>query len=129
MIHFLQFIFLLQVLVTHTGMTEIGQMGDFLYFPKGYASRVLDPKSKTDFETISVKIHWAKREWFLNCSYNSQETQISNYLKCLNLLIDEYNTCYDNFFFIGNFITRVKARQMENLCNLNCWEYLIQKST
>ena len=92
-------------------------------------SRILNPKSKTDIETLSVEINLRKRKWFLNCSYNPHKNQISNHLECLNRLIDEYNTYYENFIFIGDFNTSVEESQMENFCNLNCLESLIQKPT
>ena len=85
--------------------------------------------SKTDIETLSVEINLRKRKWFLNCSYNPHKNQISNHLECLNRLIDEYNTYYENFIFIGDFNTSVEESQMENFCNLNCLESLIQKPT
>ena len=39
-------------------------------------SRILNPKSKTDIETLSVEINLKKRKWFLNCSYNPHKNQI-----------------------------------------------------
>ena len=92
-------------------------------------SRILTPKSETDIETLSVEINLRKRKWFLNCSYNPHKNQISKHLECLNRLIDEYNTYYENFIFIGDFNTSVEESQMENFCNLNCLESLIQKPT
>ena len=66
--------------------------GILLFVQKDVPSRTLNPKSKTDIETLSVEINLRKRKWFLNCSYNPHKNQISNHLQCLNRLIDEYNT-------------------------------------
>ena len=103
--------------------------GLLLFVREDVPSRILNPKSKTDIETLSVEINLRKRKWFLNCSYNPHKNQISNHLECLNRLIDEYNTYYENFIFIGDFNTSVEESQMENFCNLNCLESLIQKPT
>ena len=100
-----------------------------LFVREDVPSRILNSKSKTDIETLSVEINLRKRKWFLNCSYNPHKNQISNHLECLNRLIDEYNTYHENFIFIGDFNTSVEESQMENFCNLNCLESLIQKPT
>ena len=41
-----------------------------LYIRKDIPSRLLNSKSKTGTETISVEINLRKRKWFLHCSYN-----------------------------------------------------------
>ena len=102
--------------------------GILLFVPEVVSSRILNPKSKADIETLSVEINLRKRKWFLNC-YNPHKNQISNHLEWLNRLIDEYNTYYENFIFTGDFNTNVEESQMENFCNLNCLESLIQKPT
>ena len=68
--------------------------GLLLFVREDVPSRVLNPKSKTDIETLSVEINLRKRKWFLNCSYNPHKNQISNHLECLNRLINECNTYY-----------------------------------
>ena len=83
-------------------------VGLLLFVGEDVPSRILNPKSKTDIETLFVEINLRKMEWFLNCSYNPNKNQISNHLECLNRLIDEYNTYYKNFIFIGDFNTSVK---------------------
>ena len=103
--------------------------GLLLFLREDVPSRILNPKSKTDIETLSVEINLRKRKWFLNCSYNPHKNQISNHLECLNRLTDEYNAYYENFIFIGDFNTSAEESQMENFCNLNCLEILIKKPT
>ena len=44
--------------------------GLLLFVREDVPSRILNPKSETDIETLSVKINFRKRRWFLNCSYN-----------------------------------------------------------
>ena len=83
-------------------------VGLLLFVGEDVPSRILNPKSKTDIETLSVEINLRKRKWFLNCSYNPHKNQISNHLECLNRLIDEYSTYYKNFIFIGDFNTSVE---------------------
>ena len=58
--------------------------GLLLFVREDVPSRILNPKSKTDIETLSVEINLRKRKWFLNCSYNPHKNQISNHLECLN---------------------------------------------
>ena len=82
--------------------------GMLLFDREDVPSSILNPKSKTDIETLLVEINIRKRKWFLNGSYNPHKNQISNNLECLNRLTDEYNTYYENFIFIGNFNTSVE---------------------
>ena len=103
--------------------------GLLLFVREDVPSRYLNPKSKTDIETLSVEITLRKRKWFLYCSYNPHKNQISNHLECLNQLIDAYNAYYQNFIFIGDFNISVEESQMENFWNLNCLESLMQKPT
>ena len=78
-------------------------------------SRTLNPKSKANIEILSLEINLRERKKFLNCSNYPHKNQISNYLQCLNRLIDEYNTLYENFIFIGDFNISVEESQMENV--------------
>ena len=43
--------------------------------------------------------------------------------------MDEYNTYYENFNFIGDCSASIEESQMENFFNLNYLESLIQKTT
>ena len=65
-------------------------------------SRLLNSKSKTGIETISVEINLRKRKWFLNCSYNPNKNLISNHLECLNRIMDEFSKNYHNVIFLGD---------------------------
>ena len=56
-------------------------VGLLLFVGEDVPSRILNPKSKTDIETLSVEINLRKRKWFLNCSYNPHKNQISNHLE------------------------------------------------
>ena len=91
-------------------------------------SRILNPKSKTEIETLSVEINLRKRKWLLNWSYNPHKNQISNHLECLNRLIDEYNTYYENFLY-WRFQYKCRRKSNGNFLHLNCLESLIQKPT
>ena len=51
-----------------------------LYIREDIPSRLLNSKSKTGIETISVEINLRKRECVLNCSYNPNKNLISNHL-------------------------------------------------
>ena len=62
-----------------------------LYIREDIQSRLLNSKSKTGIENISVEINLSKRKWFLNCSYNSSKNLISNQLECLNCIMDEFS--------------------------------------
>ena len=65
--------------------------GILLYSKEDVLSRLLNSKSKTGIETISVEINLRKRKWFLNCSYNSNKNLLSNHLECLNRIMDEFS--------------------------------------
>ena len=58
--------------------------GMLLFDREDVPSRILNPKLKTDIETLLVEINIRKRKWFLNCSYNPHKNQISNNLECPN---------------------------------------------
>ena len=77
--------------------------GLLLYIREDIQSKLLIRKSKCNIETLSVAVNLRKRKWFLNCSYNPNQNSISNHLECLNSLIDEYSSSFDNFIFIGDF--------------------------
>ena len=42
------------------------------------------------------------------------------------ILIDEFNNCYENFIFIGDFNLSAEECQMEDFSKINCLEGLIQ---
>ena len=86
-------------------------------------SRILNPKSKIDTETLSVIINLRKRKWFLNCSYNPRKNQLSNHLECLNRLIAEYNTFYESFIFMG---FQYKCRRKSNL---KCLQFKLSRES
>ena len=65
--------------------------GILLYIREDIPSRLLNSKSKTGIETISVEINLSKRKWFLNCSYNCNKNLISSQLECLNCIMDEFS--------------------------------------
>ena len=54
--------------------------GILFYIRKDIPSRLLNIKSKTAIEPISVEINIRKRKWFLNCSYKPNKKFISNHL-------------------------------------------------
>ena len=65
-------------------------------------SRLLNSKSKTGIETISVETNLRKKKWFLNCFYNPNKNLISNHLECLNRIMDEFSKNYHNVIFLGD---------------------------
>ena len=78
-------------------MTD-GKVGRLLlYIREDIQSKLLISKSKFNIETLSVAVNLRKRKWFLNCSYNAHQNQISNHLECLNRLIDKHSNSFDNF--------------------------------
>ena len=90
-----------------------------LYIKEDIPSRVLNSKSKTGIETISVEINLRKRKWFLTCSYNANKSLISNYRECLNRIKDGFSKNYDNIIFLGDFNTCRKDNTMTSFCSLN----------
>ena len=103
--------------------------GLFLYIREDIQSKLLISKSKCNIETLSVAVNLRKRKWFLNCSYNPNQNSISNHLECLNRLIDEHSSSFDNFIFIGDFNVSTNHNSMINFCDLNGLRNLINVPT
>ena len=103
--------------------------GLLLYIREDIQSKLLISKSKCNIETLSVAVNLRKRKWFLNCSYNPNQNSISNHLECLNRLIDEHSSSFDNFIFIGDFNVSTNHNSMINFCDLNGLRNLINVPT
>ena len=67
--------------------------GLLLYIREDIQSKSLISKSKCNIETLSVAVN-------LNCSYTLHQNLISNHFECLNRLIEEHSSNFDNFIFI-----------------------------
>ena len=65
----------------------------------------------------------------MNCSDNLHQSLISNYLECLNRLIDEHSDSFDNFIFIEDFNVSTSHNSIINFCDLNCLKNLINVPT
>ena len=103
--------------------------GLLLYIREDIQSKLLISKSKCNIETLSVAVNLRKRKWFLNCSYNPNQNSVSNHLECLNRLIDEHSSSFDNFIFIGDFNVSTNHNSMINFCDLNGLRNLINVPT
>ena len=87
------------------------------------------PSKRLSIETLIVGINLKKRKWFLNGSYSPNKNQISHHLECLNRILDEYSSEYDNFVFIVEFNVNVNESPMKEFCNLNGLKSLINVPT
>ena len=92
-------------------------------------TKLLISKSKCNIETLSVAANLRKRKWFLSGSYNPNQNSISNHLECLNRLIDEHSSSFDNFILKGDFNVSTNHNSMINLCDLNGLRNLINVPT
>ena len=99
--------------------------GILLYIKEDIPSSLLNSKSKTGTETISVKIDLRKRKWFLNCSYNPNKNLLSNHLECLNRIMDEFSKNYENVLFLCDF----NKRQYSDVLLLFKWSNKFERST
>ena len=54
---------------------------------------------------------------------------ISNHLECLNRIMDEFSTNYDNIIFLGGFNTCINNNVMTSFCSLNNLTSLIDQPT
>ena len=63
----------------------------------------------------------------MNGSYNPNKNQILHHLECLNRILDEYDSDYDNFVFIGDFNINVNESYIKTFCNLNGLKSLINE--
>ena len=79
---------------------------------------------KTDYD---IENNFKKRKWFLNGSYNPNKNQILHHLECLNRILDEYDSDYDNFVFIGDFNINVNESYIKTFCNSNGLKSLINE--
>ena len=98
-----------------------------LYIRVDIPSRLLNSKSKTDIETVSVQITLRKRKW--NCSYNRNKNLISNHLECLNGIMVVFSKDYNNVIFLGDFDTSINDNAMRHFCSLNDVTSLIDQPT
>ena len=103
--------------------------GLLLYFREDIPSRLLQCKSQSNIESLSVEINLRKRKWSLNCWYSPHRNSISSHLECLNRVIDEHSKTYDNFIFIGDFNVGIDENSMKNFCDINCLKSLIKEPT
>ena len=92
-------------------------------------SRLLNSKSETGIETISVEINLRKRKWFLNYSCNPNKNLISNHLECLNRIMDEFSKNYNHAIFLGDFNTCINDNSKTSFCFLNDPTSLIDQPT
>ena len=99
--------------------------GILLYIKEDIPSSLLNSKSKTGTETISVEIDLRKRKWFLNCSYNPNKNLLSNHLECLNRIMDEFSKNYENVLFLCDF----NKRQYSDVLLLFKWSNKFDRST
>ena len=110
-------------------MAEMENVRLLLYIYEDIQPKLLISKSKCNIETLSVAVSLRKRKWFLNCSYNHHQNSISNHLECLNRLIDEHSSSFDNFIFIGDFNVSTNHNSIINICDLNGLRNLINVPT
>ena len=74
-----------------------------LYVRDDIPSKFLKVKSDCNIESICVEVNLKKRKWFINGSYSANKSFLSNHVRCLNHIIDEYSKLYQNFLFLGDF--------------------------
>ena len=98
--------------------------GFLLYIREDTQYKLLISKSKCNTETLSVAVNLRKRKWFLNCSYNPHQNLILNHLECLNRLIDERSSSFDNVVFIGDFNVSTNHNSMINFCDLTGLDFI-----
>ena len=115
--------------VTHRYDRNGKGSGLLLYICEDIKSKLLISKSKCNIETLSVAVKLRKRKWFQNCSCNPNQNSISNHLECLNRLIDENSSSFDNFIFIGDFNVSTNHNSMIHFCDLNGLRNLINVPT
>ena len=60
-----------------------------LYVRQDIPSKFRKVKSDCNIESICVEVHLRKRKWFMNGSYNPNNSFILNHLECLNRIIDD----------------------------------------
>ena len=78
---------------------------------------------------LLVEINLRKRKWLLNGSYDSNKSQISRHLECLNSLLDKYSKKYEKYAFSGDFHVNTSDSSMEEFCSLNGLKNLINEAT
>ena len=89
------------------------------YIHDNIQCKLLISKSKCNIKTLSVAVNSRERKWFLICSFNPLQNVISNHLECLNGLIDEHSSSFDNFIYVGDFNVSSNHNLMMKFCDLN----------
>ena len=99
--------------------------GLVLYIREEISFKRLSCQTNYDIETLIVEVNLKKRRWFWNGSYNPNKNQILHHLECLNRILDENDSKYDNFVFIAAFNVNVNESYMKEFCGLNGLKSLI----
>ena len=103
--------------------------GLLLYVRKDIPSKFISVRSLHDIEILVIEINLRKRKWALLGSYNPHRSNIKYHVECLNRILDEISTQYDNYIVFGDFNVSVEEDSMDQFCNLNDLKNLITQPT
>ena len=100
--------------------------GKLFYVREDMSSNLLKVKSNCNIQSICVEVNLRKRKWFINGSNNPNKNFLSNYLECLNRIIDEYSKMYQNLLW--DFNASINEKCLAEFFNLKGLNSLIKKT-
>ena len=101
--------------------------GILLYSREDRPSTLLN--SDMSIERFSIEINIRKKKWFLVCTYNPNNSLISNHLKEIGQNLDNYSSKYDNFIILGDLNSEPTESSIRNFCEICSCKNLIRDNT
>ena len=80
-------------------------------------------------EGLYVEVNLRKQKWLIRCSYNPNESMISQHMDALGKNMDLYSSSEENFIFLGHFNAGMAHSALKDFCNLYSVTSLINKLT
>ena len=76
------------------------------------------PNSELLIEGFCIEINIRKKKWLLVCTYNPNKNLISNHLKEIGKILDNYFSKYDNFILLGDFNSELNESAVRDFCQI-----------
>ena len=85
--------------------------------------------SDMSIESFSIEINIRKKKWLLVCTYNPNNSLISNHLKEIGKNLDNYSSKYDNFILLGDLNSEPTESSVRDFCEIYSCKNLIRDNT
>ena len=80
-------------------------------------------------ESVSIKLNLRKKEGLVNCSYNANNSNICDHLRCLGKSLDNLLINYDKTFLMGDPKAEETNIHIKDFCNIHKLKNLIKVQT